>query len=127
MEWEQIRAHFVRLWEIRKAEGKRQEDIALAGGLERQNQISRVLTSKGPRGPSVRIFINAVIGLGLQPSEFFAQLEREHATGLHVVELKQDASKSHTVDPARFAAAQAAFWQVLAGAKPQPRKRKPHR
>jgi transcriptional regulator with XRE-family HTH domain len=134
MEWEQIRAHFARLLEARQAEGKRQEDVALEGGLDRQNQISRILHNKGRYGPTVEIFIKGVIGLGLQPSEFFTQLEQQEASGSidlvinnragnQVIQLKRSASDV-LLDPARFAAAQAAFWQVLAGGKGPARKRK---
>ena len=119
-EWEQIGAHYRRLFDARKAT---QEATAHAGGLVRQNQISRVLSNK-KNGPSLVIFLKAVIGLGMQPSEFFADLER-YASGLELASprLVDVPRVPSVVDPSRFAAAQAAFWRVLAEPKPSPRKR----
>jgi transcriptional regulator with XRE-family HTH domain len=126
-EWEQIRAQYERLFEAR-AEGKTQEDIALAGGLSRQNQISRILRNRR-RGPGVVMFVKGIVGLGMKPSEFFAQLERqsgaidlvlEDSGSTKVIELKRAASPA---DLTRYAEAQAAFWEVMAGTRPSRRKR----
>src|SRR5262252_937693 len=75
-EWEQIGAHYKRLFDARSAT---QEQTAHAGGLVRQNQISRILNNK-KNGPSLVKFVKAIIGLGMLPSEFFADLER-YASG----------------------------------------------
>lgn len=69
VEWKVIRAAFIR------ARGRRkQEEIAQAGGLY-QSAISK-LESNDKLGPAVEVFIKAIEGLGMRPSQFFAELER---------------------------------------------------
>lgn len=121
MEWETIREHFAELLRDRqRAGGLTQETIAQAGGLSRQNQISRVLANRN-RGPSVEIFIKAILGLGLTPSEFFAPLE-----GRALEPTAGPSRRAVPPDAARFAAAfaagQAAFWRVLSSQPPRRRK-----
>ena len=69
VEWKLIRAAFIR------ARGTRiQEDIAKAGGLY-QSAVSK-LENNDQLGPAVGVFVKAIQGLGLKPSEFFAEIER---------------------------------------------------
>lgn len=72
MEWTQIREHFERLFiESRLT----QKEVGRNGGLA-QNLISKLLENK-KKGPSVQTFVNAVLGLGMPLTRFFAQLEHQ--------------------------------------------------
>jgi transcriptional regulator with XRE-family HTH domain len=71
MEWQQIRDHYARLLE---ESGKTQEQVAKALN-KNQNLISKLLANK-KRGPTVETFVDAVLGLDVPLSEFFARLER---------------------------------------------------
>ena len=75
MEWEHMRAHYVRLLRAAKRDREvTQKQVAAAGGLKGQNYISKIKTASR-LGPAVEIFIRAIEGLGLPPSAFFAELE----------------------------------------------------
>ena len=79
--WPQIRAHYETLLSDAKKAGKTQRTIAKAGGRldreesGRQNYISKIIANRN-KGPSVEVFLRAIVGLGIPASEFFAQLER---------------------------------------------------
>jgi transcriptional regulator with XRE-family HTH domain len=78
--WADIRDHYERTLKAAKAEAVHrgrtltQTQIADAGDI-RQNAISKLLTNRN-LGPSVEVFVGAVLGLGIPLSEFFASLER---------------------------------------------------
>ena len=57
-----------------RAAKRKQIDVATAAGLE-QSAISKLIHNQN-LGPSVEIFLNAIEGLGMRASDFFAQLER---------------------------------------------------
>jgi hypothetical protein len=134
MDWEQIREYLERIYEER---GLTQGAIAAAGGKPKQNTISRMLKNRSMRnGPHVINFLRALEGMGVKPSEFFVQLERlaadrsidvaiEDRAGVRLIQLKRSAADV-SLDATRFAAAQAAFWHVLAG-EPRPRRRRKRR
>jgi len=69
-----MRAHYVRALRAARERGLTQEQVAAAGGLKRQNYISKI-KSAGRLGPAVELFIRAIEGLGMHPSDFFAELE----------------------------------------------------
>jgi transcriptional regulator with XRE-family HTH domain len=74
MDWEHMRAHYVRALRAARDRGVTQKRVADAGGLKGQNYISKIKSA--PRlGPAVELFIRAIEGLGISPSEFFAELE----------------------------------------------------
>jgi transcriptional regulator with XRE-family HTH domain len=73
MKWTDIRSAF-----IRARGGRSQATIGKAGGL-RQNAISKIETND-KLGPAVETFINAVQGLGIPVSAFFAQVEQQTAS-----------------------------------------------
>lgn len=68
VDWKTIRSEF-----IRRRGARTQAEIAGAGKL-RQNAISK-LESNDNLGPAVGTFVNAVEGLGIRVSEFFAAIE----------------------------------------------------
>lgn len=75
--WKVIREHY----EQRLAVSPRtQADVAHAGGFKggekSQNAISKLLRNH-KLGPTVETFLKAVNGLGMTPSQFFAELERD--------------------------------------------------
>ena len=76
-----MRAHYVRALRAARERGLTQKKVAAAGGLKGQNYVSKI-KSAGRLGPAVEIFIRAIEGLGMHPSDFFAELEgrpaREH-------------------------------------------------
>lgn len=75
VEWKAIRSAFI------KARGSRnQDEIAKAGGLY-QSHISK-LESNDKLGPAVEVFVKAIEGLGMRPSQFFAELERSQNPAL---------------------------------------------
>jgi transcriptional regulator with XRE-family HTH domain len=74
MTWGEIRAHFIVIYARARAAGTTQQAIAARGGIAGQNSVSRLL-SNDRLGPSVEIFVRALEGLGLTPSQFFAELE----------------------------------------------------
>lgn len=73
-DWRVIRAHFARRLEAAQdTRGLSQTTIAESGGIN-QNLVSKLLKNYN-RGPSVQTFVRALKGLGVKPSEFFAELE----------------------------------------------------
>ncbi len=73
LDWRTMRAAFIR------ARGRTpQHAIAAKGGL-RQNAISK-MEANDNLGPAVETFVRAIYGLGMQPSEFFKQLEQSRAS-----------------------------------------------
>ena len=84
MEWEIVRAFYAELLHDRRAHGGlTQVDVAATGGLTGQNVISKMLRND-KLGPSVQTFLKAIIGLGMQPSTFFLQLEQRASSTLPV-------------------------------------------
>src|SRR3954466_14007681 len=79
MEWKQIRATYERVFNNAKRGGATQESVAKAGGLRRQNAISKLLMNE-TLGPQVETFVRAVEGLGMSVSEFFALVERSQTS-----------------------------------------------
>ncbi len=69
MEWRQIRSAFIRL------RGRRPQHAVGKGGGLRQNAISKIEANDN-FGPSVGVFVKAIQGLGLKPSEFFREVEQ---------------------------------------------------
>lgn len=92
MEWSDILAHYKRLLD---ASPRNQTVVATTAGLKRPNLISKMLDNNR-RGPSVQTFIQAVIGLGMTPSEFFRTLEQylQHGEAADKVILPEDARDS---------------------------------
>jgi transcriptional regulator with XRE-family HTH domain len=75
MNWERIRRHYAaRLAEARR-HGVTQQAIATSGQLAGQNAISKLIANRN-LGPSVDTFVKAVLGLGVDLSEFFAEIEQ---------------------------------------------------
>lgn len=76
MRWTEIRDAYERSFRAaqKRGDGVTQESVAKAGGLKRQNLISKFLAND-KLGPQVETFIRAVEGLGLRPSDFFRQIE----------------------------------------------------
>jgi transcriptional regulator with XRE-family HTH domain len=78
--WRQIRAEYRRAFLLAKSRGDTQTTIARRGGLigdsgkVLQNVISNLLRNDR-HGPTVEIFVQAVEGLGITVSEFFAAVE----------------------------------------------------
>jgi hypothetical protein len=72
MKWRRIRDHYAQLFKIADLT---QDEVAKAGALSGQNAISRLLANE-KLGPAVETFINAILGLGITPSQFFATLEQ---------------------------------------------------
>jgi len=70
-QWKQVREHYR---EQMRAAQRKQKEIAAAGGIP-QSAVSKLLHND-KLGPAVQIFLNAIAGLGIPVSEFFAQLER---------------------------------------------------
>jgi len=75
-EWKAVRGMFARYMEAAKARGETQKTVATKGGMYGQNAISKLLDNDN-QGPAVETFLKAIKGLGLTPSEFFAELERD--------------------------------------------------
>lgn len=75
MRWMRIRAHYAALHAQAQAAGVTQKAIAERGGIAGQNSVSRLL-SNDHLGPSVEIFVRAVIGLGKSVSQFFLEVEQ---------------------------------------------------
>ena len=76
MDWVQIREHYRREFDAAKKQRRlTQKQVAEAGGLSGQNVISKLLQNEN-QGPAAEIVVNAIEGLGLSVSEFFARLER---------------------------------------------------
>jgi len=84
--WPELRSKFIALRGTRT-----QTVIADAGGLH-QSAISKLENNEN-LGPAVEVFLNAVEGLGLRPSEFFLQLEE---TGRQT-DPKQDTKSQHSI------------------------------
>ena len=76
MEWEQLRAHYARLF---RASGLTQKQLAKAAGLS-QNLISKLMHNRR-QGPVVGTLLRAVPALGVPLSVFFAQIEEAEAGG----------------------------------------------
>lgn len=75
MRWMEIRAHYAALHAQAQAAGMTQKAIAERGGIAGQNSVSRML-SNDHRGPTVEIFVRAIIGLGKSVSQFFLEIEQ---------------------------------------------------
>lgn len=70
MEWERVRAHYVRVFQ---ESGRTQQEVATAAGLE-QGVLSKLMANRR-EGPRAETLLRAIAGLGLLPSMFFAQLD----------------------------------------------------
>lgn len=70
--WRVIRVELAR--RINPKRGTSQKQVAARGGLE-QSDISKMLLNYN-LGPTVETFMRTIRGLGLKPSQFFAELER---------------------------------------------------
>lgn len=70
--WRVIRAEMAR--RINAKRGTSQKQVATRAGLD-QGQVSKMLLNQN-LGPAVETFMRMIQGLGLKPSEFFAELER---------------------------------------------------
>lgn len=75
MDWSLVRGHYKRLFEDARRRGLTQVAVAARGGLA-QGQISK-LFNPSKSGPSVDVFLRALLGLGLQPSDFFRHVEEQ--------------------------------------------------
>lgn len=80
--WGVVRADYVRRFNATKrSDGKAltQRDVAEFGGIAEgggQNSVSRLFTND-KYGPTVEVFLRALVGLGVRPSEFFAAIEHQ--------------------------------------------------
>jgi len=126
--WRVIRREFDRRLARAKQHGATQEIVAAAGGLSRQNLISGLLHNRHG-GPSVETLVRAVIGLGLQPSEFFQPIEhllpparlpqpwaaaaQPSAPARHAAAQEADASRGHLLKAKQLA--ELMFAELLAG------------
>jgi hypothetical protein len=83
MEWDRIRMHYAALLAAAQKRDPTvtQESVAAAGGLARQNAISKLLANNN-MGPSVETFVRAVKGLGITPAAFFADLDHHDPPAL---------------------------------------------
>jgi transcriptional regulator with XRE-family HTH domain len=76
MEWEQVRAHYEQAFKRAKfARSATQQTVGAAGGVQ-QNTISKLMAKRSELGPSVGTLLGAIKGLGMEPSVFFAQIEK---------------------------------------------------
>jgi transcriptional regulator with XRE-family HTH domain len=107
--WETMRAHYLRLLQAAIDRGLTQGQIAVAGGLmkEQQNYISKIKHTRMQYGFKAEIFIRLIAGLGIPVSDFFAELEgrsphvREHhdkSSTAPVSELERDLDRRVIVD-----------------------------
>jgi transcriptional regulator with XRE-family HTH domain len=125
MEWEQIRAHYVRAFH---ESGRTQQQVAAAAGLT-QNTISKLMANRR-EGPVVGTLLRAITGLGLLPSIFFTQIEDEEPPTPDVARAVPGGRHVDDEDLARlrrFGLALRAFEQTLVGATPRRRKRRAKR
>lgn len=76
MNWERIRRHYAARLADARRQGVTQQAVAIAGQLSGQNAISKLLANRN-LGPSVETFVKAVIGLGVDVSDFFAEIEQQ--------------------------------------------------
>lgn len=122
MEWEQIRAHYVRAFH---ESGRTQQQVAAAAGLT-QNTISKLMANRR-EGPVVGTLLRAITGLGLLPSMFFAQIEDEEPPTPGLAPAVSSGRSTDAEDLARFrrfGLALRAFEQALVGTTPRRRKRR---
>jgi len=77
--WDAIRADYARRFAELKQQGATQQEVARLGGIAEgagQNSLSRLLKND-KLGPSVEMFVRALLGLRVAPSEFFAGIEHQ--------------------------------------------------
>ena len=80
MEWKQIRAELQRAVQAAKHRGMTQASIAAAGGLSRQNYVSKALSyGDDSLGPETMNLLRLIDGLGMKVSEFFTIVEQRAA------------------------------------------------
>jgi transcriptional regulator with XRE-family HTH domain len=76
MNWDRIRRHYAARLADARRQGLTQQAVATAGQLAGQNAISKLIANRN-LGPSVETFVKAVLGLGIDVSEFFAEIEQQ--------------------------------------------------